>query len=503
MTTLPGRHESLWTATGPRRAYGRQEGDLETDVAVVDGGITGLTTALLLKEAGLRVLVLEARHLGAGTTGRTTGKVTSQHHVTYHPLASLFGENTARIYGEANQAAIREVHRLGTKYGVDADLHETDAYVYTQAEDGVPTLQQEAEAARRAGLPASFVERVAFPLPVRGAMRFSRQAQLHPMKYLHGLAEAIHDGGSQVLEHTRVLDLQDDDGVGLRTEHGRVRARSAVVATLLPVFSRGFEFAKARPTRSYGIAARVPEQQFEEMFISLESPTRSLRHRVGRDGATDLVVVGESHETGHGEGLDKHYEALVSLAREHFPVESVEYRWSAQDYRSVDGLPYVGRLNFTSHVQVAAGFKKWGLTNGTVAARLMTDAILGWENPWADVFDANRGEPHESTRKLIEENLHVARTFVKERVRGDTPRLDDIPDGQGDVIEMGGEHVAVSKDARGVTTAVSAVCSHMGCLVHWNDAETTWDCPCHGSRFDARGEVVDGPATRALEPREV
>ena len=284
----------------------------------------------------------------------------------------------------------------------------------------------------------------------------------------------------------------------MRTPRATVTARHVVVATLLPILDRGFEFAKTRPTRSYGIAVELDDEPPEPMYISAESPKRSLRHYHG-DDSVYLVVVGEGHETGHGEELSEHYRALVDFARRHFPVRSVAYRWSAQDYMPVDGVPYVGRLSFSDHVQVATGFKKWGLSNGVVAARIMTDRILERPNPWADVFDANRHHTLSSHAELVKDNLHVARRFASDRLSlPDDGAAEGLQPGEGRVVRHDGRPVAVCRTADGQHHRVAATCTHLGCIVAWNDAETSWDCPCHGSRFGPDGQVLTGPATRPL-----
>lgn len=501
---LPGIHESIWTATATSRSHAPLTRDLDVDVVVVGGGVTGLTTALLVAETGRSVAVLEARRLGAGTTGGTTGKLTSQHSRTYHDLIATHGQDAAQVYADANQAAIDIVADLITRHGIDADLERTVATLFTAREDELPSLEQEVAAAQALGLPARLVTTTELPFPVVGAMEFAEQAQYHPMKYLAGLATALTTAGGRVFEGTRAHRLQSSgDSVIIETDGGQVRARHAVIATLLPFVDRGFEFARTRPVRAYGIAARVEDGAApHHMHISAESPTRSLRRWRGPDGDY-LIVVGESHGTGHGDDLSRHYGALVDYAHDHFPVTAVDYRWSAQDYTPADGLPFIGRLSFADNAWVATGFRKWGLTNGTVAARIIADAIAAEENHWAPVFDATRIPSGSEALEIIKDNLHVARRFVAGHLQTETVAPEDLAPGQGAVVNLGGREVAVSRGADGSLAAVSAVCSHLGCAVAWNDAEASWDCPCHGSRFARTGEVLDGPATRPLEPQDL
>lgn len=498
--SLPGRHASLWSTDVEAEAHPPLTGELQVDVVVVGGGIVGMTTALLCKEAGRSVAVLEADRVASGTTGGTTGKVTSQHDLFYATAIEELGEAAARRYADANQAAIPTIRELADRHGIDPYASELPSYVYTRDPDTVEQLRAEVDAARKLGLPASFATDIGLPFDVAGAVKFDGQLQIHPTRLVHGYARAVDGGGSSVHERSRVVRVSEDgDTVLVSTEDGTVRARHAVVATLLPITDRGFEFAKTRPTRSYGIAVQLDAEPPEPMYISAESPKRSLRHYHGDDGVY-LVVVGESHETGHGDDLSRHYRVLIDFAEEHFPVRSVAYRWSAQDYVPVGGVPYVGRLNFTERVYVATGFKKWGLSNGTAAAQIIHDRIEGRDNPWAEVFDSQRKEPLSKYVEMAKDNAHVAKRFLSDHVSPPgSDEADQLEPGQGIVVRVGARLVAVSKDAGGQVHAVDAVCTHLGCVVNWNDAETTWDCPCHGSRFDADGEVLTGPATRNLD----
>ncbi|MDQ3932318.1 MAG: FAD-dependent oxidoreductase [Actinomycetota bacterium] len=502
MAQLPGQDTSIWRATGPARTYPRLEGAGHADVIVVGAGITGLTTALLLKEAGARVVVIEAERLGHGTTGGTTGKVTSQHGLLYADLIEQKGEDAARAYAEANENALSLVQQIARRYELDADLVAADAYVYTEQPGQAERMHAELEAAQRLGLPASWAEETELPFPIVGAVRFERQLQLHAVKYLHALAVAVDGGGSSVHEQTRALDVVEGGQPRVITEHGTLRADHVVLATLLPILDRGFEFARTHPSRAYGIAARIDGETPVGMYISAESPTRSFRpYRAREDNY--LIVVGNSHKTGQEPDTGAHYEALVNFARERFPVSRIDYRWSAQDYMPVDNVPYIGKVAFGGSVYVATGLKKWGLSNGTAAAEIIADSILSRGSRWAEVFSTTRLEVIRSVRELLQHNVDSAKRFAGDRFRSVFTTVADIPPGGGGVVLTGGEQVAVAKDEGGRTTAVSAVCRHLGCIVQWNPAEQTWDCPCHGSRYDRDGRVLTGPATRSLEPREL
>lgn len=500
MPTLPGEHRSLWTTDSLARSHGPLEHDLHVDVAVVGGGIVGVTTALLCREAGLSVAVLEARTIGSGTTEGTTGKITSQHDLFYAEGVRTHGEEAMRTYAEANQAAIALFRDMTERHGIDAYATPAPSYVFTREESQVDAIAAEANTAAELGLPARFVTELDLPFEILAAVEFADQLQVHPGRLVHGLASAIEGEGCTVHEHSRVIDITEQGGRAVvRTSSATVTADHVVVATLLPILDRGLEFARTRPSRSYGIAVTVDGSVPTPMYISAESPKRSLRHYHGELG-TYLVVVGDGHDTGEGTDLSAHWQSLIDFAQAHFPVTSVAYRWSAQDFYPADGIPYVGRLRFSDHVQIATGFRKWGLSNGMVAAQIMRDTIVGKDNPWADVFSARPLESPAGIVETVKDNIEVAKHFVGDRVGlSGRDAVDDLAPGQGVVIRHEGRPLAVCRDADGGVSAVSGICSHLGCLVAWNDAEASWDCPCHGSRFSPHGSVLTGPTRKPLE----
>lgn len=495
---------SVWLAPAEPTGYPELEGELAVDVAVVGGGITGLTTAVALQRRGRVVAVVEADRVGTGTTGNTTGKVTSQHGVIYHRLIERHGLQRARLYAEANQAAVEMVDALAQETGADCEFERAPAYVYTRGPDGVGDIEREHAAAVRLGLPATLTDEVDLPFPVARALRFDDQAHIHPGRYVTALARAVVARGGQVFEHTRAVGVTErSTHAVVRTTAGTVRAEQVVLATLLPIVDLGGFFAKSRPTRAYGIAARLGGDAPRGMHIAIDPPTRSTRpwNDGGRPG---LIVVGEGHRTGHDDASPARWGDLERWTRQHFAVESFDHRWSAQDFSTADGIPYVGRSPRSRRTFVATGFAKWGLTNGTAAAAMLADQIAGAENPWLEAFDATRIGGAEAVKQLVEQNVHVGTRFVTDRIgrlRAGSPA--DLAPGEGGVVRAGRRAVGAYRDPEGALHAVSITCSHMGCTLHWNAAETTWDCPCHGSRFSIAGDVLDGPAVRNLDRIEI
>ena len=481
-------------------AFESLSGEVAADVVVVGAGITGLTTAVLLQRAGLAVVVVEADQVGAGTTGGTTGKVTSQHTLIYRRLIDEHGLATARAYGQANQEAIEVVAGLVADTGSDCGFSRASAYVYASDAEELAQLETEHEAAASLGLPSQLSRPPDLPFEVAGALEFTNQAYFHPVRYCHSLARELVRLGGRLLVGSRIRHLSEgDDQVEVSGEQGRVTAGHAVLATLLPFIDRGGFFAKTRPWRAYGVAARLASTPPAGMYISAGSPVRSFRPWP-EGGETGIIFVGESHQTGDHSATPGRWGELERWANEHFDVDSFEYRWSAQDYDTADGLPYIGRSPLTRRTFVATGFRKWGLSNGTAAARIVADLVQGIENPQAEHFAATRLGKRKALTKLVIDNLNVGRHLLGDLWRRKTvPPLSDLAPGDGALVKAGDRTVAAYRATSGEVKIVSPTCTHLGCTVHWNDAEKTWDCPCHGSRFDVDGAVLNGPATKPLK----
>jgi glycine/D-amino acid oxidase-like deaminating enzyme/nitrite reductase/ring-hydroxylating ferredoxin subunit len=498
------KHTSVWVDTAPDPPLHPQlDGDVHADVAVVGGGIVGITTALLLAEAGASVVLLEAGRLAGGTSGFTTAKVSSQHGLIYDTLRSKHGAEAARRYGEANEAALAWIAARVQRDGLDCDFRRQPSYAYVTSAEDREQVEREAEAAVEAGLPAQLVEETPLPFPVAAAVRFEHQAELHPRKYLFALAERLDAlDGARIFERSHAVEVGKHEGRQVaKGPGGRVLAERVVIATHYPFLDRSLSFARLHPTRSYAIACRIAGAPPEGMHISGDSPTRSVRGIPMPDGEELLLVGGEGHKTGTESDTELRYERLEAFAREHWDVRSVEHRWSAQDPTTLDLLPYVGPiLPGNDAVLMATGFAKWGMTNGTAAALLLADLCLGREARWKDLFDPWRVTLRQSVPRLVKENAQVGARFVGDRLRHADPRpIENLRRGEGAIVEHEGERIAAARDDDGTLHAVSARCTHLGCLVQWNNAERSWDCPCHGSRFGLDGTVLEGPAVHRLE----
>lgn len=496
--TLPGRATSLWLDTTPKTAYPPMPDGATVDVAILGGGIVGLTAAQALVRAGKSVAVLEARRIVADVTGHTTAKVTALHTLIYRQLIDTFGEEKARLYGEANLAAIEHIAATVDALGIDCDFARTEAYTYAEDEEAAKQVRDEVEAAQQLGLPVTLVSETPLPFPVVAAIRMDNQAHFHPRKYLLAVAEDFVRAGGLLFEETRVLNYTDGDPCTVETGRGELRARDVVVASHFPLADRSFYSTRLEPHASYVVGVRLREPAPKGMFIATDS-SHSLRAHPGPDGEI-WMVGGEGHTAGQGGDTVARYRRLEEWARANFPVQSVEYRWSTQDNRTVDKLPYIGRATpMARHCWVATGFGGWGMSNGTVSGLLLADLIMGRESLWTDVFDPNR-VPLKAVGALASRNVDAVSHLVGDRFQSGAET--DLAPGEGAILETSEGKLAVYRDEAGVSHRFSPACTHLGCTVAWNPAERTWDCPCHGSRFATDGSVLHGPAVQPLERKD-
>ncbi len=495
--------QSYWIDSMPLTCFPKLESNIHVDVAIVGGGLCGITTAVLLKQAGIDVCVIEAKTVAQRTTGHTSAKITSQHNLIYNTLISNFGMEKARQYAEANQAAIEKIKRLINKYNIDCDFSPQNAYVYTENENNITKLEKEVEAALKLGLPAHFTTQMYLPFSPKGGMCFTGQAQFHPRKYVVGLAKTL-DHPNAIFEKTRVLDISEGTPHTLITENGKVTANQVIVTSHFPFINRnGLYFIKMHTERSYIIGLHTKQPRIQGMYISADNPTRSFR--IQRTSEGDMVMLGgESHRTGNGKSTFPHYAALEHYAKILYKDPRILYRWSTQDCIPLDNVPYIGHYSDnTETLYVGTGFKKWGMTSATVAAMIISDLILKKENPWVDVFNSSRATPKASATQFVMQGAAVTANYVTRALTLPTKHVEDISYGEGKIVTHEGEKVGIYKDNEGKLHAVSPICTHMGCQLKWNDAEKSWDCSCHGSRFTYQGDVIESPTVKALETYDI
>jgi glycine/D-amino acid oxidase-like deaminating enzyme/nitrite reductase/ring-hydroxylating ferredoxin subunit len=492
--------QSYWMASTPQTNYPALNGDIEADIAIIGGGIVGITSAFLLKKEGYKVVVLEADRILQGTTGHTTAKITSQHSLIYAKMQKKFGEEKALQYAQANETALKFIAGLVQDNNIDCDFVRQSAYIFTQQDRYVPEIMEEAKTAETFGIKASFLREIPLPLSIKGAVLFEDQAQFHPRKYLLALAKEIPGNGSHIFEQTKAVNIQESAPCWVLTDNGaKIAASKVIVASHYPFYeAMGLYFTRLYPERSYALGVRIKGNYPGGMYISAEDPARSLRSQ--HDKENNLVIVGgEHHKTGQGEDTHNHYLKLRDFARQLFEVEDIPYRWSTQDYTTMDEVPYIGNLTSdTPDVYVATGFGKWGMSTGTAAALIFRDLILNGYSPWMDIYSPSRFTPIASAKNFVQENLNVAKHLLSGKLSS-VPGTAEIPKGEGKIIEYDGQRAGAYRDRQGALHIIDTTCTHLGCELQWNSAETSWDCPCHGSRFTYEGEIIDSPAQNKLE----
>jgi len=497
--TLP-----YWADSASLPLFPKLDRDLTVDVAIIGGGITGLTTAYLLTEAGRRVALIERERCAKIDTGHTTAHVTMVTDTRLSELSRKFGKTHAQAVWDAGLAAIAEIDSIITEHAIDCEFEWVSGYLHApggradsrQSE----TFEEEARLAAEMGFDAEAVSDVPF---IGGpGLHFDNQARFHPGKYLGGMAAAIREGGGQIFENTGAEEFRDEPR-GVKANGHWIHANDIVVATHNPLVGlAGLVSATAFQTKlalytSYAIAGRVkPGTVPDALFWDTADPYHYLR--VERHDDHDVVIFGgEDHKTGQASDTHACYQRLEGTLRAMIPEIDVTHRWSGQVIETADGLPYVGRM--ADHQYAATGFAGNGMTFGTLASIMIADAIAERPNPWADLFDPGRAAVRRGLWEYIKENADYPYYMMRDRFAGTQGKsLRAVKRGQGKVIEHQDQKVAAYRAPDGVLTMLSATCTHMGCIVRWNDAERTWDCPCHGSRFTTEGQVISGPAEKAL-----
>ena len=490
---------SVWRVTAPETGFPTLQEEITTDVVIVGGGITGVTLALNLAEQGASAVLLEARDLGFGSTGNSTGNLYETISRGIRRIVDRWGEDTAHAVTSARRAAVEQIERRVQEYNIACGFRRCPLYRYATSDHAQETIEKEYQGSLKAGLTARLENALPspFPPPHGPVLVLDNQAQFHPQTYVRGLARQAAVRGCRIFENSAVLEVDTDQRV-VRTASGKVTAREIVFATHTP---KGSHVVQAEMTvnREYGLATRIAGNSFPFGIFWGNGVDRLSVRTVDTDDATFLVCVGEEHKTGQAD-TEISFDRLETAARAYLDIRDVELRWSAQNYSPADSLPYIGRD--PSDCFIATGFETDGLTYGTLAASLIADQIAGRDNAFAPVVKASRFQPLRGAKGMIDENVTVMKSFIKDYVtdRKSIP-LSQLASGEGAIIEFEKETLAAYRDPAGALFAVSPVCTHMKCKVHWNSVETSWDCPCHGSRFAPDGTVIEGPATEPLQRR--
>ncbi|MBO9676044.1 MAG: FAD-dependent oxidoreductase [Sphingobacteriaceae bacterium] len=501
-----GQTESPWQSSLNRQIQpNAAENGVIYDTLVVGGGITGVTTAFLLQKSGQKCVLAEAHQLGFGTTGGTTAHLNTFFDTTYPEINSAFGTEAATMMATAAKNVIDFIKANIDTLDIDADFEYKDAYLFSQNEKETDQLQEILSAAKQAGVSVSEVFENGVPINFEHALLFKDQAQFHPLKYIYAIAQAFQKLGGILLENTIITDSSFKDEIhSAEAGHINLKAKNLVYATHIPPGVNLLSLRNA-PYRSYVLGVKLEDDEYpESLAYDMQEPYHYFRpHKI--NGEKILIVGGgEDHKTGHGDPQQA-FKNLKQYVRKYFKVSDIPYHWSSQYYIPVDGLPYIGHLpGGDERIFTATGFNGNGMILGTLSAMIIHDLILNKENRYADLFKPSRLKLVAGFTEFVKENADVAYHFIADRLSAET--LDSInqlePD-EGKIVSFDGHKIAVYKDAKGKVTALSPTCTHAGCIVNWNGAEKSWDCPCHGGRYAIDGKVITGPPQKNLEQIDI
>lgn len=494
------RYDSVWSASFDVPDFPPLSQNLSTDVVIVGAGIAGMSVAYHLARAGRKVVVIDDGRLGGGITSRTTAHLTCAMDNTYGEVESRRGTEAIKLAAESHSAAIDRIESIVREESIDCDFERVDAYLFLPPGEKIQTLDDEQEAVLRAGVPIERLPRAPLDFFDTGpCIHYSNQGQFHPLKYIAGLARSIQRDGGRIFCGTHVGHIEGGKQAHVVAGRWSVHAKAVVVATNSPVNDRLFIHTKQAPYITYVIGARIPQGSVPRgLYWDMDDPYHYVRvHNI--EGRDILIVGGEDHKSGQADDIERRHARLEAWARKRFTmIEGVAFRWAGQVMESFDGLAFIGRNpGLQDNVYVVTGDTGMGMTHGTIAGMLISDLIVERENPWESLYDPSR-KPLRAAGRFVKENANVAAQYVDWVAPGDETAADDIAPGSGAILRDGLKKIAVYRDPHGHAHTFSAACPHMGCIVQWNPTEKTWDCPCHGSRFDKQGTVINGPSNKNL-----
>ena len=475
--------KSVWTESCNFTRRDALNKDINVDNLIIGAGIEGILIGYMLKKEGKEVILIDADEIASGNTKNTTAKITSQHNLIYDKLISEFGEEKARQYAKANELAIKKYKEIIDERKIDCDFEIKTAYTYSL--NDIEIIKKEVEAANLVGINAEFVEKVNLPFKIKGAVKFSNQAQFNPLKFLKNISKELI-----IYENTRALEIKENLVI---TNRGNITANNIVVATHYPIMNiPGYYFMKMHQERSYVIALENATD-VDGMYVDVNSDGYSFRNY------NNLLLLGAiSHRTGENE-KGGNYDKLRRMAKELYPESKEKYTWSAQDCMTIDGIPYIGKYSHEiPNIYVATGFNKWGMTSSMVSAMIISDMILEKENDFSEIFSPRRFDLSLSISNIGKDMVKTAKNYIAQKIYIPSSDIEHIKNGHAGIVEYNGEKVGVYKNKEGKEFIVSTKCPHLGCQLSWNADELTWDCQCHGSRFDYKGKLMGSPATKEL-----
>lgn len=497
--------KSLWIENSKKTNYPELQNDITTDVCIVGAGLVGAVTGYLLAKKGIDVVILEKDKVCMGVTANSTAKLTSQHGLFYKYLENEYGLEYAKKYLMSNEEGIRLAEKIINEEKIECDLEKKDAYVFAADESELQKVKEEVEVLNKINFPAEFVENINIPVEkVLGAIKFKNQAQFNARKYSIELFDKIVKMGGKIFENTKVESIKhNQDSYNINCEKYNVLAPKVVIASHYPIKNfPGMYFSKMYQDKSYVIAVDTKSDNkiIDGMYIQSRNPVISFR-TAKYNGKELLIVAGAGHKTGESEGkIDDIYINLENYIKKYYPNAEVVFKWSTEDCITLDKIPYIGNFsNLLPNIFVATGFKKWGMSTSHVAGKLITDLILGNENEYAEVYKATRLNPIKNIKEfgnMLKESVY---SLAINKIRNIDSSYSDIELGNGGIVEIDGEKIGVYKREDGEVFLIKPYCKHLGCLVSWNNLEKTWDCPCHGSRYDYMGNIITEPTVKNLD----
>lgn len=484
---------SLWQKISPASpSYPELQTNLEVDVAIIGGGITGISTAMQLIDSGKKIAIIEAKNIGGVVTSYSSGNLYVAVQPYYQEILSKFDLDTAKTVAHSRQFAINYIEEHG-----HGKVSRRPWFIYTDDENKIPFLEKEVETFKKMGFDIKYTENLPLPFRFKKAAVMENQARFNPLEYVREHAQTLSKQGCQIFEKTRIVDIREKDVCTLKTDKGhKIVAKNVVLATHTPIGIQSTHLFTA-PYRSYAVVAKLKEQPAPEgHFWDLSSPHHATcTHAISGDQPELVLVAGSHHKVGQEKDTNLHYQELEKFLRDHFSIDEISYQWSSQHYHSADDIPYIGLVSkFAKHTYMATGYFADGLVYGVIAGMIISDLINGKKNPWSEVYNSTRLKLAASSGFLMKENTNILMQYYKDFPQSNVDKFDQVKKGEAKVLEMDNEKWGVYKDDNNKLHVVSAVCTHMKCIVNWNTAEKTWDCPCHGSRFSMDGEVIEGPA---------
>lgn len=491
---------SFWILNSKETNYPILDKNIETDYLIVGAGLTGLHTAYMLSEQNKKIAVIDADKVGCGSSGRNTGKITSSHGLIYDSVSKKYGDEKAKLYYEANEKGIKLIEEIINEYKIECNFEKLPNYIFTEDEDYVNQIKQEYKTCERLKIPYNYLTEIEnFPLDIKAALKLDDQAQFDTKKYIDKLAEIDKSKGVSIYENTPVVGLvkEDDTYIVKAKDNIEIKAKTLIIASSNPWYDGlRFYFSKQKASRSYLTLSKLNKPIAKGMFINVESPSKTIRTYTD-EGKEYLICGGFDHKTGKCDDENEIFEKIIDFAKNNFKIGYIDYKWSTQDYITTDNIPYIGRINSDENIYIATGFCKWGISTSAVAGIIFRDLIVDGSSKYEEVFNPSRIGSYLNFNYL-KENTIMAYDYIKGKIKTGSLEL-DLEKEEGKVVIINGDKYGAYKGKDGKVFVVDITCTHLGCELRFNSFEKSWDCPCHGSRFNYDGTVLNGPALKPLK----